>query len=238
MGHIKEDRVHMRSRLHFFLKGTLWVSGVIVSALVALFLVSFAIFVLRGNGLFEVPHFGVRGLVPLLFSLPWLIVLGIVLLVGILEVLGRRFALVYRRPLVYSVLGITIATVLGGTLIAQSTIHERMFAANQERRVPGFGRLYESALRDRTDVHVGTITALTDSYLEIETRGGSITRIATTSETRMSPLPFIIGDVVVVLGEQNNATITALGIRPFDKNRALFPRRGHMPPPPPEPLHE
>jgi hypothetical protein len=236
MSSIKANRVPMRSRLHFFLRGMLWVGGIIVTTAVALFLVSFTIFVLRGNGLFEVPHFGMRGLIPLLFSLPWLIVLGIVFLVGVLEVLGTQFAFVYRRPLVYSILGITLATVLGGALIAQSTLHERMFAANQEHRVPGFGPLYDRALRDRTDVHVGTITALTPYYIEIETRNGTTTRIATTSETRMPPTPFTLGDVVVVMGEEKDATITALGIRPLDKQRALFPRKDRrtLPPPPPE----
>ncbi len=231
MAAIKGDRVRMRSRLHFFLTGALWVIGIVVATAVTLFLVSFIIFVLRGNGLFETSHFGMRGLVPLLFSLPWLIMFGIVFLVGILEVLGAQFALVYRRPLVYSLLGITLAVVSGGALIAQSTLHERIFAANQEHRVPGFGPLYDRALRDRPDVHVGTITALSPTYLEIETRNGTTTRIATTSETHMPPVPFVLGDVVVVMGEQHNATITAFGIRPFNKDRALFPQHRRLPPP-------
>ncbi|MBP9669635.1 MAG: hypothetical protein KBE09_05095, partial [Candidatus Pacebacteria bacterium] len=184
MGAIHTDQVRMHSRLYFFARSTLWLVSILLAFSVALFLLSFAIFMLRGNGLLATSAFGVRGLMPLLFSLPWLIGLAIVMLIVTIEVMSLRFALVYKRPLIYSVLAVLAVTTLGASAIAHTTMHERMFRLGREGKLPSFGaRFYEGALRERPDVHVGTIVSVGDQ-LVIETRTGSTTTVFLTEETR------------------------------------------------------
>lgn len=233
MGAIKADQVRMHSRLYFLARSALWLVSILLAFAVALFLLSFAIFMLRGNGLLATPTFGMPGLIPLIFSLPWLIGLAILMLVVVIEILGSQFALVYKRPLVYSVLGVLAATTLGASAIAHTTVHERMFRLGREGKLPSFGaHFYEKALRERPDVHVGEIVSVGEQ-LVIETRTGSTTTVIITEETRRPPT-LRLGETVVVFGEMTGETVTAFGIKPVPKERVLPLKRGPKSPPAPE----
>src|SRR5690349_18490295 len=113
---IKEDHVSMRPKWHYAV-GTVVsiVSGVLLAALL-LYVASFVVFELRENGSWFGPAFGTRGWLILISSLPWLLLLVILILIVGLERLMRRYALIYRRPLIYSLLGIVIIVAVGGIL--------------------------------------------------------------------------------------------------------------------------
>jgi len=223
---IKADEVTMRSRLFFMTRTALWLSGILVVLSATLFLGSFVIFLLRGNGLLEVAHFGTPGIVAVLFSLPWLTILGVIILAVTLEILAKHFAFVYKKPLVYSLLGVLLVIILGAVLVAQSSIHERVFELNREHPLPGVGPLYEGAMRDIDDVRIGIIQSIDEDSLVLVTRGGETFEIVLTPETRMPPRPLSEGEVVVVMTDESSevGTTTALGLRPLDKERTLLPR--------------
>ncbi len=225
MGAIKTDQVRMRSRLFFLTHTALWLIAILLSFAVALFLLSFAIFMLRGNGLLAAPSLGMHGILPLLFSLPWLIGLAIMMLIATIEILGMHFAVVYRRPVLYSALAVLSITIVGASLVAHTTLHERMFRMGREGKLPPLGaRFYEGALHERPDIHVGEIIEIGERFV-IETRTGSTTVIIMNKETRRPP-SLSIGDTVVVFGELVDGSIAAFGIRPLNKERVLFPKRG------------
>ncbi len=220
---IRGDTVRMRSRLHYAVRGALWVGAGILLVSTALFLVSFGIFVMRGNGFLAAVHFGPRGILTLLTTLPWFILLSTVGIVALLEILASRFSFVYKRPLIYSLLGALVTVVLGGTLIAYSTVHETVLRMHQAHPMLGVGPLYDSAIRTTTDVHIGTITAYDTESVTIETRDGKMLRIQIDEETRLPRIPLTEKLTIVVLLDRNNNTPTALGIRPLKPERTLYP---------------
>src|SRR3989344_3614541 len=105
---IKRGETIMRPRWHFVLRAMLYALGVLIAALALVYLASFIMFVLRETGLLFVPSFGFRGVGVFLFSLPWFLILLSLVFVFVLEVLVRRYAFAYRKPLLYSVFGIVI----------------------------------------------------------------------------------------------------------------------------------
>lgn len=220
---IRGDTVRMRSRLHHAIVGALWIGVGTLLVSTALFLVSFGIFVMRGNGLFATVHFGPRGFITLLTTLPWLILISTVGIVVLLEILASRFSCVYKRPLIYSLFGALLLVVLGGTLIAHSTVHETLLRMHQVRPMPGIGPLYDSAIRTIDDVQIGTIVAYNTESVTIETRDGDVLRIQIQEETRLPPVPLREKLTVVVLLDHDGTTPTALGIRPLKPERTLYP---------------
>ncbi len=225
MNTIKAGNVSMHSRMHFIIRSTLLITGFVLLFAASLFLVSFVIFLLRTNGLLGIAHFGMDALGSLLFSLPWLILLLAVLVFITLELLASHFSFVYKRPLVYSILGGSVVVVCGGVLIAHSTIHEQMFRLNELRPIPGINYMYKQALFTPEGVLVGIISSSSSSFIDIDTRGGSSTRVTVLEKTRRPPMPFAVGDAVVVMTKKENGSITAIGIRPIEKQRALLHKK-------------
>ena len=226
---IEAGSVSMHSRMHFIIRGMLSVAGLIFLLGVSLFLVSFIVFLLRANGLLSIAHFGIEGAGPLLFSLPWVVLLGAVLVFVMLELLASHFSFVYKRPLIYSILGGGVVVVFGGVLIAHSTIHEQMFRFNEMRPLPGINYIYRQALFTPEGVFVGVISTSSNSFIDIDTRNGSSTRINILERTRRPSTAFMAGDAVVVMTKKENGVISAIGIRPIEKNRALLHKKDRRP---------
>lgn len=226
---IEAGNISMHSKMHFIIRGILLVAGLVLLLAISLFLVSFVVFLLRSNGLLGITHFGFEGMGTFLFSLPWLILLVAVLVFITLELLASHFSFVYKRPLIYSILGGSIVVVFGGVLIAHSTIHEQMFRLNEMRPLPGINFIYKQALFTPEGVFVGIISTSSNSFIELDTRNGSSTRITVLERTRRPPTAFMAGDAVVVMTKKENGVISAIGIRPIEKERALLHKRDIRP---------
>ncbi len=134
---IKKGEIKMRPKWHFILKTLLVILGAVVACLFALFLVSFIFFSVRGA----------RGPLPALFALPWILVFLSVILIVVLELLVRYFSFGYRRPILYTVLGIIIVVMLGSMLISRTRMHYFFLEREERGEFPimrplyhGFGR--------------------------------------------------------------------------------------------------
>ena len=113
---IKEGQMVMRPRWHFVLKAVLGILGMIILAMAALYLISFILFALREAGLLFIPGFGFHGVGVFLFSLPWILILVSLIFIFLLELLVKRYAFGYRKPLLYSLFGVLGLVVLGSIL--------------------------------------------------------------------------------------------------------------------------
>lgn len=217
---IHSGRVKMRPRWHFVLKTILAISGTAIVLLALLYLASFILFILRQTGVWFVPAFGFRGVVTFLFSLPWLLILISVIFVVILEILVRRYAFAFRRPLLYSVLGIVLFVILGSFVVARTSFHRGVFRYAQSHQLPVAGPLYrEFGMHRMRQVHPGTIRELTDQGFILENPSGETLVIVISPQTRL-PFGFDFGegDAVVVFGERDNDTVRAAGIRKIDEH--------------------
>jgi len=122
----------MKPKIYFALKTFLIILSAIIGFLFVLYLTSFVLFSVRA----------VRGLVPTLIALPWLLVFLSVILIIVLEILTRHFSFVYRRPILYVVLGIIILVLLGSFIINKTRMHPVLFDRAEKHRLPIMGPLY------------------------------------------------------------------------------------------------
>lgn len=223
---LENSQIKMRPRAYFVLKTILIALAIIVIALFALYLTSFIVFALRASGLWYLPKFGFPGLGPLITLLPWLLIFIAMLLIIVMEALVKYFAFAYRRPILFSMLGIIILVLLGGSIIDRTQFHAKLFQKAQEQRLPIAGELYRSFGASKfRDVHRGAVFEITDKGFLIKTRSGQTLAIVVTSDTRLFDANIKKDDVIVILGKRDNNTVRAQAIRKIDDD---LPIR-HMP---------
>ena len=234
---INSGSAQKRPRSYFIAHATLLVVGMVLLLLTLLYLTSFIFFVMRQTGVWFVPAFGAPGFRTLILASPWLLILVAVIFVVLLEYLVKKYSFAYRRPLLYSVIGILVFVLIGGFVVARSPLHHAIYRHVRENRLPIAGPLYkEFGMKRLHDVHPGKITALTDSGFTIETPGGEPLAVVVSAQTRF---PFgsdlQVNDIVVVFGNRDNTTIQAFGVRRIDESIEPFQiharPRGTEPPP-------
>lgn len=143
---IKNNQVQMKPRWHFILKAVLTMVGGMILLFLIVYLISFIIFIERQSGAGFITSFGPRGWARFLVTLPWALIALSLVFIGVLELLVRRYEFAYRRPLLYSALGIII--VIGASVMVVDNIrfHDRFERFIERRHIPAirlFYRAYE-----------------------------------------------------------------------------------------------
>ena len=229
---IKSGTVFMRPRWHFVLKTILAFLGFVLLLLLLLYLASFVVFILYQSGVWFVPAFGFYGMFVALRSLPWLLIFVGILFVGALEILVRRYSFAYRKPLLYSLLGVVGFVMLATVAVAKTGIHEGFFLRAREDRLPLAGKLYRGyGLQKDKNIQPGVIKEIIDEGFTMENKEGKMITVTIDSDTRFPlGMDFEKGDKVVVLGEDDGKgdaeKIKAHGIRRIDKKKIKMRHKG------------
>lgn len=230
---IQAGKVTMRPRWHFALQTALVLSGITIIILTLLFLISFIIFSLRQTGVWFAPTFGYRGYSTLFTSLPWLLIGLSVIFIVILEILVKRYSFAYRQPLLYSALVLVLIVTIGGIAVAQTPFHGGLMKQARDNHLPIAEPLYNNfGMMRREGMHTGSIKEVNENGFILSSRRGDQLQIIVTPETQLpTGYDLIEGDMVVIMGERDNSTIQALGIREIEAMpgefipRQLFPQR-------------
>lgn len=217
---ISRGDIRMRPRWHFVLLSTLYITGAFIVFLALLYITSLSVFFLRDSGALFAPSLGARGWFSLLQSLPWLLIVLMLLFVGVLELLVRRYAFVYKKPLLLSVLCVLGVIFLGGFFIAP--LHHGVMLSVRRGEMPApIVLLYRGPLRSPppSDTYHGEIVALTSAGFVMADEDHGTTTVTITPQTR---LPygenFTAGERVVVIGDSGaTGTVQAFGIREIDE---------------------
>lgn len=227
LGKIKTEKIKMKPKIYFILRMALLVLGTLTLASFIVYLISFIVFSLRVSGVLFLPKFGFPGIRILISSLPWFLILISGGLIVLLEVFTQKFRFVYRKPILYSLLGIIIIVFTGSFLMEKTSFHSSLFWKAQEKRLPAIGSIYRDYGVPRiNNVHQGVISEVIEGGFKIETLSGEVlsvvvdSKVYSTLETDTKE-----GDVIVILGEQNSSTIQALDLRKVQKDFNLFPRQ-------------
>lgn len=202
---IKNSDIQMKPRWHFILKAVLMMVGGVILLFLVVYLISFIIFIERQNGAGFIPAFGLRGWARFLITLPWLLILFSLLFIGVLELLVRRYAFAYRRPLLYSALGIIVIIGVSSIAVDSVEFHQRFS--------PVVYRVLVAP--DADDINPGDITEMQETGFILTKIDGEILHVIVASSTR-SPgnKKFGKGDRVVVFGDrESTSSINAFGIR-------------------------
>ncbi|MBI4788914.1 MAG: hypothetical protein HY782_17925 [Chloroflexi bacterium] len=214
---IKEGRIKKRPKWHFALQAILTLSAGGILLIVLLFVASFIFFVLLRTGVLLPPDWGHIGFVMLVVALPQHLVLLVLLLIVFiiaLQILVRRYSFSYRRPLLYTLVGIVLIVLVGGYAIATTPLHRSLLQDAAGVNLPVIGAFYhEFQAQKILDIHAGTITEITETGFKLASMDeGTLTVLVTGDTLHWDGLDYAVGNRVVVIGERNNATVKALGI--------------------------
>lgn len=209
---IKKGDIKKIPKFIFDLKKMLWALLAVVIFLAVLFIGSFIIFVLQFSGLANLPNFGIFGFQILMGNFPWILLFLFFVLVLILEILVRRYAFSYKRPLIFSFL-IIVAIVSSASFLAwKASLQERIYANFKDDTVLQY--FYNKYLNPPPEIfHPGTVLSIAENKLILETGNKSQLNIEITNSTKM-PKDFRIfpGARIIVIGELNNGIIEAQAI--------------------------
>lgn len=229
---IKNGEVKIRPRAHFILKTVLIAGSVLLIFGFIIFLISFIYFHLRASGVWYLPAFGFRGLGISLRLLPWFLIFISLVLILILEILAKRFSFVWRRPIFYSLLVIIVVVLIGGFIITKTSFHPGLFLQAKQGKLPLIGPVYRDfGMSHFREVHRGVVEELIENGFLLRKTDDELLTVILLSETQF-PFGKEIkqGDTLVVMGERQDSTVRAFGIRKIDDEFRLFERRLIRPP--------
>lgn len=119
----------------------LLVLAIVFAAFLAPYIMSLIFFIVMQGS--TTPSPGMGAAVHTLISLPWLLILLMLALVGLLEFLVVQFEFAYRRPLVLSLFAVLITIMALGAFAAYTDLHERALKRSRDARgLPVMGPMY------------------------------------------------------------------------------------------------
>lgn len=218
MEKIRAGEVVMRSRPYLIFKNVLWVMGLCILAAVGVLIFSFVLFALRSSGLWVLPYFGWRGWREFLIYFPWVLAAAVLVFVLAVEWFVKKYTFAYRRPLLYSSLFVAVLLIVGGYLVFATPLHQQLSIYVSKNHLPVMENVYGSlppVVPD--DVYVGRVLSVRPGQLDFFTNQGKGYTVIISPNTR---LPFggqvLPQDHILVIGDADDATITAYGIKKID----------------------
>lgn len=222
----------MKPRFYFTLKTALFIVGIILASLFAVYLLSLAIFIIKANGIWYFPKIQGLGILTMIKFAPWLIIISAIVMIIILEIFAKNFNFIYRRPMLYSILAIISIIIISSFAVNQIRIHPRIFQKAQEHRLPFIEKTYRRfGAPNIKNIHRGIIIKIKNKNFEIKNKDSKIIQVITTPQTKIPQKPNLkINDAVIVFGKLNSGRIKALGVIKTEK---AFLGPHHLPAGPP-----
>ncbi|MCG2690325.1 hypothetical protein L6252_03560 [Candidatus Parcubacteria bacterium] len=220
---IKKGEIKMKPKAFFALKIIATALALLACFFLIIYLLSFASFCSSANGLFLLKGFGFWGFQRFFFALPWLLILFCLLLLFIFEVIAKKFALVWKKPLIYSLLIIILFSLLLSFILSSANLHPRLFSRAQRGNLPLMGGFYRNLpCSNPKQIHFGKLIEKTENGFLLGTEAGEKIEITFNERTRFKfdqdviigeELAFIFeGDSIAVVGEKDDGQIEAFGI--------------------------
>lgn len=219
LSQIKEGKVEMKSRWFFLLRTILGVLGVFILSLCLIFLVSFILFGLRKSGVALAPGFGPQGFILFAMSLPWMLILITAAFLMVLEILIRKYSFVYKKPILYSLIGVFAVTTLITLLLPSFAFHNSIFRAYKPERggeMPPVGKFYRGfGVPHPPDLIRGVIVDFSTGTLLVATDDGVTSSVAISDITKIFPgTNMAIGGELLIFGPRSSSgVVSAFGIR-------------------------
>ncbi len=224
---IESGEVKMKSRKYFILKAFMFSLSLLLLGLFLLYIGSLIIFVLRANDIFLFQGMGFKGWRVVFLSFPWYLVLLSFLLIILLQVFGKNFRAVYRRPLLYSFISILLFVIFGSILIEKCSFHQTFYnRAKQGELSLGLGMYRHLGDIDLEYKHTGTVLEIKDLQIVLREENNEIFIVNINKETKGKRFfeSISAGNEIVVIGKAENNIIEANAIRRINGQRRINER--------------
>lgn len=222
---IRTKGLRMRPKWHFVLQALLVGIGIVIVLVALVYMASLAIFAHRMNGGWYAPGYSLRGVRIFLLTAPWLLIGITLIFLVVLETLVRRYSFAYRRPLLYSVVGIVTLVGIGGIMAVDLGFHRRMITVANERDLPVIGPMYRVIdIDEPAEVHRGMVVITREQGFDLANRRGETIFVTVMPSTRLAPgwVPSL-GDHVIVFGTLDDGAVIAEGVRLIEDREGLPP---------------
>lgn len=127
---LKNEKIEMRPGWYFAVKSILLISLTVLALFLTLFLASYLLFYLKRSGVYFA-------------SLPLVMFLLMIVFVAIVEILVNRYAIAYRKPVIYSLLIVIALIIAMGMAVDKARFHERV----EKRNLPMIKKMYKTPPR-------------------------------------------------------------------------------------------
>lgn len=231
VGEIKGGQVKMKPKFNFIFKAVFFDVTLLFAFLASVFLISFILFVVHGNGTWFLFGFGWPGIKIFLASFPWILAMIALVLLVFMELLIHRLGFAYRRPLIISLVGVLCVGLAAGIFVAITPLHEGAFQSAQESTLPVAGAMYRNyGAMPTENLYSGVVSEpIDENNFSIETPEGQNVKIQMSTSTSFGQDIIIEkvekDDSVMIMGEKKGSEIRAFGVHKFEKNKEpLFQR--------------
>lgn len=199
---VQKNNLTMIPKWKFVLYSLLGIVGVVFAFLLVVFVVSLILFVLSRYGFMYMPFFGAAHIFQTIGAVPPLLFFVAVLLIILIEVLSRQYAFSFKRPLLVTVLSVTLLATVVGFVVSETKAHEyvKMYAKNNRIRM--MEQMYDRPAplmrRDGMDVIRGEVlsSSATSTTLKLFNETEIIAYVSAT-DTMYVP-PEVGGDIVII----------------------------------------
>jgi len=208
LSEIKKGDIKMHPKFTYALKAIFVIVAVLILVAIMIFLMSFIVFSLENNGAQFLIGSGFVGILYLMHSLPWVLIIIILIAIVLIETLIKRFKFAYRRPLIYSLLTVLIAGVACGFLMHHESFHRGVSCL-----------INDSFYRDRENINLpntykGKILELDQNFIKIEEiNGRMVEAIFPTESFKFREKEIERGDRIIFTGIKENAKINISNYR-------------------------
>jgi len=217
LNRIKAGKLKMKPKVYFVLKNIIFVAAVVALSMLIVYLISFIVFSLDKNGAWLLTRLGLGGLLSLIVSLPWLLILIILLSMFLIELLIKNLKFAYHRPLIYSILGVMVLFLALGFFTHLTPLHKGLSCLCAEHKVPIASFLYDSYKEmDFPDFYRGEILEIDEEEAQLQKLNGEVVRLQITSDSYGSDQEKLQrGDKIMLIGKKKNSVIN---IANFEKD--------------------
>ena len=222
---IKSGKIKMKPRLFFVIKAGFCILLFLALLILAVYLVSFIVFMMRASGLWFLPGFGFEGFRILFGSLPWILIVVSLALILFSEFFAEHFAFVYKKPMIYSISAILLIVLISGIATAFTPMHAGIFQKVSESNLPLVKPFYDQVSNiNPENMHTGIILDINELDFNIQTLDGQNLKVIPCKNGKgKTPKILAEGERVVIVGPVKNNTIDCLNILKVADDGSLTP---------------
>lgn len=220
MQEIDTDKITPHSKLYFFLRAAVAVSGIAILFLALLYIISFILFALSKSGIFLMSPFGFFGIMTILNDLPWKIVLLSLVSLFTLLLLAKNTFSVYRLPLMYLFLFVIGFVGITGLVVAKSQMHPLLLRQmKHSEKAVGFDFVPRYTRPESHHIHVGTLISTSTGVTFSILGSNGVTSLVRTDKTTkfIDNTNIVQGDEILIFGDKEGSFIVARAVREITK---------------------
>jgi len=217
---IERGELKMKPKVYFIAKSILVISSLILTFLLVLYFGSLIIFVLRINDILLFHGMGFQVIRSILLSFPWYLVFLIFTLIILIEIIGKRFQFVYRKPFIVSLFAILVLVIISSFLIERSSLHYSFFRLAEQERLPLAGRMYRDLGNlDIDNAYFGIILKKESDFWIMKLNSGEMVNLKITEKTRGKRTFSEIeeGEKIIVIGEMEEGLIDVVNFKKIER---------------------